>query len=582
MISKKTILHFVTESLEDFRGMAKHAAQLGATHVIVSDMPRSLWMWDLDRFDPYPNWSMGQCQLFKLVCPPELEEYLPKDHINECMALVKSRSAILKEYGLKPAIFSNEPFWLPEKVYRDHPSWRGARCDHPRRSRKPYFSPSIDNEEVLSMYTNAVSKLVKETGVDFIHFKTNDCGGGIDWSTGLYTGPNGAQISKDRNMADRICGFLNAIQDGSNGDLTVSLESDIGLKEPEVAIGGSWHQLRENQILNKKDRTGKRVMVTGLNFDLSKQPVKKISDPVQLMKNMMRILYSDANVKMIEIPRSDLNEAVLLYEYALKNKLETMTDCYNGLSYAANTLVGEAYAQHLINAWSYIHESGQHIRHTGIDLVIMGCMHQRWINRPFVLFPGELKDEEKAYYRNYQFQALSEKEAEDLMNLQGIEFVRGFTSAFLVRQTVELARASLNNAVESLGKLPSSTDVDTTILRLEALDCFYENIINAVDFQELVDRTDFDCLPIRELRWPTRNDSRCEAFQAITRAEIDNMYRLISLLKERLTEIILCDQPEREDIFVFSTDFLQQLQKKAEIMLDHFNDGSRVYETNNI
>ena len=161
-------------------------------------------MWEMDRKNPYVNWSMGQCQIFKLVCPPELEAYLPQDHIRMCMDFVKTRCTIAAENGLKPALISNEPFWLPEQVFRDHPSWRGARCDHQRRSRHPFFSPSLDNPEVLSMYRAATRRLVEETGIDFLHFRTNDCGGGVDWSTGLYTGPNGQAAGEGRNMADRV------------------------------------------------------------------------------------------------------------------------------------------------------------------------------------------------------------------------------------------------------------------------------------------------------------------------------------------------------------------------------------------
>lgn len=575
------ILHFVTDSLADFERMSEKAAKAGATHVIISDMPRSRWMWERDLSDPYTNWSMGQCQIFKLVCPPELEKYLPVEHIRECFELVRERCEILKKHGLKPALFSNEPFWLPEEVYREHPGWRGARCDHPRRARKPYYSPSIDNPEVLEMYRKAVEKLVDATGIDFIHFKTNDCGGGISWSTGTYTGPNGPAEYQNRSMADRICGFLNAVQEGGKG-ITVSLESDIGLKEPEISIGSSWHNIRKNQILNKRDNTGKIVLSTNLNFDLSKQPVKKLPGVLKMLKDMCRIFQADTEVKMIEIPRSDLEEAMPCYQEALERKIQGIGDCYGVLEWIAEKLAGKEGAAHLVNAWSYLEDMEQHYKHAGIDLIIMGCLHQRWINRPFLLFPKELSEEEKKYYRDYQFQALSEKEAEDLMNLQGIEIVRGFTSAYLIRQTFGMVRGSLRAAVAELEKAGETESIRRTILRLQVLDCFYQNIVNAVDFQELVDRTDYEAEPPRSLRWPTRNDSRYEDFQRITRNEIDNAYRLAGLLEKDMESIILCDVPEKEDVFVFSTKLREQLIRKAEIMLDHMNDGMRVYESNNI
>lgn len=42
--------------------------ELGGTHMMVGDLPRSRWMWERDLKDPYSNWSMGHAQLFKLVC----------------------------------------------------------------------------------------------------------------------------------------------------------------------------------------------------------------------------------------------------------------------------------------------------------------------------------------------------------------------------------------------------------------------------------------------------------------------------------------------------------------------------------
>ena len=96
-MQKKMIAHFVADSHEEFRKVCEELRGTGFTHVVVSDVPRSLWMWEMDRSNPYVNWSMGQCQIFKLVCPPELEAYLPQDHIRMCMDFVKTRCRIAAE-----------------------------------------------------------------------------------------------------------------------------------------------------------------------------------------------------------------------------------------------------------------------------------------------------------------------------------------------------------------------------------------------------------------------------------------------------------------------------------------------------
>ena len=580
-MQKKMIAHFVADSHEEFRKVCEELRGTGFTHVVVSDVPRSLWMWEMDRKNPYVNWSMGQCQIFKLVCPPELEAYLPQDHIRMCMDFVKTRCTIAAENGLKPALISNEPFWLPEQVFRDHPSWRGARCDHPRRSRHPFFSPSLDNPEVLSMYRAATRRLVEETGIDFLHFRTNDCGGGVDWSTGLYTGPNGQAAGEGRNMADRVIGFLDAVQ-GGNAEVTVSLETDIALKEPEWLIGAAWPGLHENQILNKKDREGHVVLRNTFNLAFGRQPVRKLPAPMTLLENLMN-MPAAMPVQIIEIPRSDLEEGIDLWRMAEGKTIRSEADCYALLAKEAEQLAGDQ-APDLVQAWHLLHESSKHLAHTGVNLVIQGVLHQRWINRPFVLRPKELTDDEKAWWRPFQFQAQTEREADDLMNLQGIEVIRGFTASFLAVQSLQMGRNALRGAIARFRKLKPSEALSSTIRRLEVQDALLTCAQNAIRFQELRDRTDTsgETEPVRALRWPTKNDPRAAEFQQITRAEIDNSYRLAELLDGHMEEIMLCTSPENEDIFVLSTDLPSQLRRKAEIMLDHFNDSARFYETNNV
>ena len=596
-MEKIIVFNIATEDLNDFRCMALRAKEMGATHVMAAQMPRSRWMWEQDRNDPYPNWSMGHAQLFKLVCPPELKEFLPQDHIQKCFDLLKARCDILKATGLRPALFGNEPFWLPEEGYRKHPAWRGARCDHPRRSKKPYYSPCIDNPEVLSMYRDAVKVLCEETGIDFMHFMSNDSGGGLCWSSGTYAGPNGPAACRERSMADRITGFLDAISEGAREagvDAVIHFNSDIDFKDKEISVATACPGLKGNQLVNRMNNRCETAVTSILDVGAPGRPVKKIPAMVSFVRFAMQAQNSVTPVTMVDIPRSDFDEAWLVYEKVRQYKekglgISNIGDCFSVLKEAAAELAGETQAGSLLDAWYEIDEAYSHLSHTGLDLIMYGCQHQRWINRPFVLFPMELAGEDRDYYRQFQFQALMEEDANDLMNLQGIEGVRGFTAAFMVTETVKKAIRCLDRAVSKVEDLRKSAGEEEmrrkfTLLqkRLSAERCFYRNIIHAVRFQELVDRTDFENSPVLSLRWPTRNDSRIEEFQNITRAEIDNTYELIGIIEDCLEEVILCAEPEQEDIFVYSTQLVSQLRRKAEIMLDHMNDGCRVYETHNI
>ncbi len=591
-MEQKWIFRIKTEDLKDFEEMAKSAKKMGATHVMVGDLKRSRWMWEKDLTDPYTNWSMGHAQLFKLVCPPQLKPYLPAEHIAECMELVEKRCKILKQYGLKPALFSNEPFWLPEEAYRDHPEWRGARCDHPRRSKKPYYSPCIDQEEVLSMYRFAMKELTARTGIDFFTFMSNDSGGGLCWSSGTYVGPNGPAHCKNRKMSDRICGFLDALSDGardSGVDAVIHFNTDIDFKAPETAAAAIWPMLKEHQLVNKKDCHGNEAIVSILDLGGPEKPILKIPRAVQFVQFLLKARKASAPYVICDIPRSDFEETAVCFEAARGEPLESLADCGPVLKKAAEKLAGAGYGGQLSDAWYLIEESYQHLSHTGLDLLMYGCQHQRWINRPFVLFPEELSEEDRSYYRRFQFQALTEEETNDLMNLQGIEGVRGFTSSFLITQTMNKAVKSMAEAISLLGKLESeegsSIDKDKLellIRRLKAESCFFRNIVNAVQFQELVDRTDFEQSPVLSLRWPTREDMRFEEFQNIVRAEVENAYALADVLEGYEDQLLLHTDAEHEDIFVFGPDFVKQLRRKAEIMLDHIGEGSRVYVSHNI
>ncbi|HBN84370.1 MAG TPA: hypothetical protein DDZ89_11050, partial [Clostridiales bacterium] len=67
-------------TLEDFEKDVKKAAQAGATHVMLSPLEKSRWMWEQDLTDPYPNWGMLLLSLFKIIVPDILKGYLPEGY----------------------------------------------------------------------------------------------------------------------------------------------------------------------------------------------------------------------------------------------------------------------------------------------------------------------------------------------------------------------------------------------------------------------------------------------------------------------------------------------------------------------
>jgi hypothetical protein len=267
--ARKTLFNCPTSTIEEFRAFAEKAVELGATHVYISDLPKSRWLWDLDRSDPYPNWGMLMATIFKVVIPPELKDFLPADYSRKNLEIIRQRAAVLRELGLKAAFLGKEPAYLPEAVYEAYPEWRGPRCEHPRRSRHTYYAPCIDRPEVLSMYRRAVAEVCRVAPIELFSFLTNDSGSGICWSVSLYPGQNGPAWCRPRAYSDRVVGFLSTIQDGARD---AGLEAEVSFNYgsgyiSQAEIASVIPSLRPGQAINGKTREGLAPMTTvGFSF----------------------------------------------------------------------------------------------------------------------------------------------------------------------------------------------------------------------------------------------------------------------------------------------------------------------------
>jgi hypothetical protein len=585
-MNRKIIVDAETKNIEEFTVYAKRAKAMGATHMMVGQLPRSRWMWESDFSDPYPNWCMRHAQLFKLVCPPQLEKYLPIKFIAECFTLVKERCDVLKSLNMKAALFSNEPFWLPEAVYRDHPVWRGTRCDHPRRAKHAYYSPCVDNPEVLELYRYAIKELVSKTGIDFILFKSNDAGGGLCWSNGTYSGPNGPELCKNRSMADRINGFLDSLNAGAidaGVDITLCFNANLGFKIAEQGAAEAWRGAKDNYIIDGRNNKGEYPMAM---LNMEPEWIRGIPNLFSFAHDLGDAFYSGKPIVAFQLNHTDFGEKWKYAENNIANTPMTWKGCMDGV-YETTRQLTPGGEDLLTDAFYYIGEGEQHFSHTALDLIMYGIVHQRWINRPFVLFPDELTEDEHSYYRRFQFQALDEKHANDLLDMQNIECVRGFSAAFLLSQTAQKAANSFNKAISLLKELaekkPEYKDKsDMLIRRLKIYQCLTKTCVNAALFQDLVDNLDFTSEPALDCKWPTRNDPRIERYQNITRSEIDNAYELAGLLEGYVEQIFHVTDEENEDVFVFGPHLVSQIRKKAEIMLNHELDENRVFERHNI
>jgi hypothetical protein len=584
---RKILFSAPTSSIEEFRAFAKAADELGATHVYLSDLPKSRWLWDLDRNDPYPNWGMLMATIFKVVIPPELQGFLPADYARNNLEIIRQRSAVLKELGLKAAFSGKEPAYLPEPVFQAHPDWRGPRCEHPRRSRHAYYSLCIDRPEVLSMYRRAVADLCRVAPIELFSFLTNDSGSGICWSVSLYPGQNGPAWCRERPYADRVVGFLTAVQEGARTagqDAEASFNYGSGyISQAEIASVNPY--LRPGQAINGKSKDGLAPMTTvGYNFyDSWTNPVLGIPQ-VMRFAEQLEAAGSDerANVNVVlNEPRSP--ELFALFGEFQKKPFRGLMGRMQAVQAVAAKMAGEENAEALMGVWEKIDRAVGSVRSMGGDpIMLVGTVNQRWITRPLVPFPLELKPEEKDYFRKFQFQANSEEEAADLMNLQGFEMINGFSGSLLASNLFNQAIRYLESAVKDLAelreKVSDKSAVDALKLRLRVLSCFYRNARNVIQYQDILDRTDYEHPPKEENIYPMDGNQKLREIQNVTRAEIDNTNELVGLLESAKVPLVeVAPSAAEEDIFLIGPNIVEQLRKKVEIMLRHQLDVYRLF-----
>ena len=536
--------------------------------------------------DPYPNWGMLLTNLFKIVVPEKLRGFLPVEYANKNLELLKARGKILEKYGMKAALILVEPFYLPEAVYQAHPSWRGPRCDHPRRSKYMYFCPCMDNEEVREMYVEAMQELCKHVNIGYIRMYTNDSGSGLCWSSGLYNGPNGPAACKDIGLPERILGLFDSLEKGAakaGREIMLEITSNIGFKENEHTMDAMWPLLKDNQIVNGKNNRGTQTVshVVPELYDMVR-PYRGLPLLVDFADQLESAYRSDSSIVDVHILDGYEQEYCAYLELFLKKPATGYVGRIALMSSLAESICGEQKAEKLLNAWIEIDEALHRLQALYMDnLILLGPLHQRWINRPLVPFPHELNEDEKDYYRKYLFQATTETQANDPMNFQGMDFIKGFTATRILKLCISKVVSLLCKATEEIQSLElEGTELLTK--RLSAFTCILKTLMNIAVYQEVLDRTDYESAPEYITRWPFNADERLLTLNRISRDEIDNTYELISIFGDQIHEFFpMAQKSEDEDATVLGPDIILQMHKKIQTMFTHMRDADRLYESNN-
>ncbi len=561
-----------TEEIESFRTFALQAKECGATHIAIQAEDLPLAYWELEpKNDPYPAWVIINPGLLKINPPAKLKPYIPGEYGKAVMSILEQRCRVLRQMDLKASFHTFEPQMLPEKFFLDHPSWRGPQVDNPMRSRVDRFAPSMSHPEVLALYSEAMGLLKQGCPeIDILEFRTNDSGAGIEWSDALYAGSNGNNKYRSQKMSTRVHRFLTTLQ-GTKDDFRYISDIHVyNTKEDQKEVIA--HHLDAGQALDNvegPDATPFKFEIGSLLYYRRPfAPVPGIPWPVTFLAEVEEAVAGKA--KRLFVLMGDRHNRDLyfnIYNAFLNSPSHSAEERLGLLREIALAEVGEEASGHLIEAWLALHnaEKLSKLLSSGGTIFILGCVHQRWIVRPLVPFPGHLTDDEKGYYRKYQFQARTERHANDLLDLQGTRFVDGFNGYRLTKRILDHINREVNTARHHLQtmRLSLSDDVirkyDLLEMRLQVFQCLVRNAGNAIHYQVVLEEE--------------TPGSRQELMK-IARSEMDNTIELIQLLGDHNQMLLLdhtavkCEEYHR----ILGPDMIDQLEKKVRLMNKYWND----------
>ncbi|WP_221029748.1 hypothetical protein [Actomonas aquatica] len=235
----------------DDEAYVRALAEAGFTHCEVNALQAHFPYEESIQAEFYPQFY-NYCAGFNHFIDTELTRGLwPAHYLEANLNRLKHIAALAKRYGLKPGVLMFEPRSLPEKFFTKYPTLRGARIDHPFRSRLPRYCLAQDHPVTKRHYAECMENLMTEVPeLDYLSIWSNDSGAGFEHTGSLYVGRNGGPYMirewRDHAAIAEVAGksvvdYMANLQQAAaktNPDFKVSLRLEPFKGEHEHIVNG--------------------------------------------------------------------------------------------------------------------------------------------------------------------------------------------------------------------------------------------------------------------------------------------------------------------------------------------------------
>ncbi|MDA0989317.1 MAG: hypothetical protein O3A51_01020 [Verrucomicrobia bacterium] len=595
-----------THDIKEFEKLGRAAKDAGFTHLFISQLwERTDYLGD-DKDSPWCEWSKVLPAIFKHVTPPGLERAYGAESKQRQLDWMKRKHDVCEKLGMKAAYFGCEPHWLSERVYEDHPEWRGARCDNSLRTVGMFFAPNTDEPGLREAYRVGMKMVVEACPlIDTFTFCTNDSGAGYPWTDRLYVNPNGPTGYETKDMGHRVAEFLSVLHQGAvdGGATDARVFSDVYFKpheknliarslKPGIGISG-YRPVGDDNLIREcaMGHGGSWGVGGGLNMD---PLVANYPQP-------MGIVDTTANIRTSKTARFQCGGASTdffdAFRLAMENPpAQTPSQKLATLLHMAAGMYGGDVAEDVVAAWQTLERVNTMLPVSAADM-FGGPVMLRWLIRPLVAHQELLTDDEKAYWIEHIYQSEASDPATylDYANVCGMPEIHGWNDATLKACAIDVLEGTLGEAAAALKAIAEKATqagarekLMMTYYSVAVLRCILKTSRHFTQVEALtIIRKDLAAeLAARgEVMTSTRPEAPDLAhgnmgshglfyLHRALRWELDNVHDLIGLLRESPQPVIFTAPDDaHEGSLVLGPDLIPKLEKKSAIMLKHWREA---------
>jgi hypothetical protein len=246
--------------------------------------------------------------------------------------------------------------------------------------------------------------------------------------------------------------------------------------------------------------------------------------------------------------------------------------------------VGEEQADNLMQVWDSISYVERSLNTLNFGAMLrFGHVLARWIDRPMVPFPEELTPDEKKDWEPYLFQARTEQQALNLVDIQGMDMYQGWGAKMIFQRVIELDVPQMQSAINLVQGFEADAKDDASKhrwelfgKRLDAALCLLQSADHMVSYQAHLDRVrELHLKPDPNPPLGTGSDWARTDMMELARKEIDTMAHLRQLILSTKEPII--ETSEEETIMALGPNIAEQIKDKIDTMNRHWRDYDRIF-----